>query len=274
MKPKAAILASLVVVVAVLLATVSAQADGRYRPPTTTRAPSARGGGGDGRYRPVNDGRYRGSSDGRYRGGNDGKYVHKDVPYVHDARLDAGYQGDKDRFGPGGGGGGGEGRTGGSGGAGAGAKANGGVTNGATRGAAANGGAVNGNGAVTKSTTSAPRTTTPRPELPKGTGTGEGGNGWRILQLFDKEEKDGYQYIYETENGILAEEKGRIEKLAPEADGLRSAGFYEYTGDDGVLYRVDYVADDNGFIPKGAHLPTPPPYVEKLLAYLAANAKK
>lgn len=57
---------------------------------------------------------------------------------------------------------------------------------------------------------------------------------------------------FETENGILAEESGKIEALGPgpEDQGLRSKGFYQYTGDDGVLYRVDYVADNNGFVPQ------------------------
>lgn len=55
---------------------------------------------------------------------------------------------------------------------------------------------------------------------------------------------------FETENGILAEESGRIEALARDETGLRSQGFYQYTGDDGILYRVDYVADNDGFVPK------------------------
>lgn len=58
---------------------------------------------------------------------------------------------------------------------------------------------------------------------------------------------------FETENGILAEESGRIEKLSSGDDGLRSTGFYQYIGDDGVLYRVDYVADDNGFVPQASN---------------------
>lgn len=59
-----------------------------------------------------------------------------------------------------------------------------------------------------------------------------------------------FEYRYETENGILAEESGRIEELTANENGLRSKGFYQYTGDDGVLYRVDYVADNNGFVPQ------------------------
>ncbi|KAG4076895.1 hypothetical protein HA402_015882 [Bradysia odoriphaga] len=99
-----------------------------------------------------------------------------------------------------------------------------------------------------------------------------GNNGWRIIRDERTEDTDGYHYLYETENGILAEESGRIENLAPNEDGLRSKGFYQYTGDDGVLYRVDYVADNNGFVPQGDHLPKTPPAVQKLLDYLASQS--
>lgn len=52
---------------------------------------------------------------------------------------------------------------------------------------------------------------------------------------------------YETENGILAEETGQIEKTDSGDDTIRATGFYKYIGDDGQQYRVDYVADINGF---------------------------
>nr|XP_029721942.1 cuticle protein CP14.6-like [Aedes albopictus] len=56
-----------------------------------------------------------------------------------------------------------------------------------------------------------------------------------------------FSYAFETSNGIKAS--------ASSSDGTKIIGEYSYTGPDGVLYMVRYVADETGFHPEGTHIP-------------------
>lgn len=81
-----------------------------------------------------------------------------------------------------------------------------------------------------------------------------------------------FQYAYETGSGIKENASGTLKdvkvpktdasgQVVGEEDGkaLVQTGQYSYTAPDGQLIQLTYVADENGFQPKGAHLPTPPP---------------
>ncbi|KAG6455977.1 hypothetical protein O3G_MSEX009485 [Manduca sexta] len=69
---------------------------------------------------------------------------------------------------------------------------------------------------------------------------------------------DGYSYSYDTSNGISANQSGTAN------NGVRAQGAYSYTGDDGKVYRVVYTADENGFQPRGDHLPLLPVAIQRL----------
>ncbi|XP_015190518.1 PREDICTED: endocuticle structural glycoprotein SgAbd-2-like [Polistes dominula] len=81
-----------------------------------------------------------------------------------------------------------------------------------------------------------------------------------------------YNWSYETENGISAQETGRPKAGGgPGQQAEAVQGRFSYTAPDGTPIQVEYVADENGFRPQGAHLPTPPPIPEAIRRALAAN---
>lgn len=80
-----------------------------------------------------------------------------------------------------------------------------------------------------------------------------------------------YSYAYETGNGIVADEKGELKKVG-DVEAISVQGEYHYPGENGETISVTYTADENGFHPIGAHLPTAPPVpeaIQRSLAYLA-----
>ncbi|XP_063920058.1 pupal cuticle protein 20-like [Zophobas morio] len=103
---------------------------------------------------------------------------------------------------------------------------------------------------------------------------GSGGSGGRggaqvpILRLDNNNNGDGsYNYAYETGNGIAAQERGQL--TSP--DALAADGSFSFTSPDGQQFTITYTADENGFHPQGAHLPTPPPIPDAILRSIEQN---
>lgn len=81
-----------------------------------------------------------------------------------------------------------------------------------------------------------------------------------------------YSYAYETGNGIQAQEQGYLKGAGGAAGEAQTAqGSFSYTGPDGARYAISYTADENGFRPVGAHLPTPPPIPDAILRSIEQN---
>jgi loricrin len=123
--------------------------------------------------------------------------------------------------------------------------------------------------------------------LPPGKGGARGGGGGGgfsaggsssrgpqipILRLESNNNGDGsYSYAYETGNGISADESGQLKNPGSQNEAQSAAGSFTYTAPDGQKISVSYTADENGFQPQGAHLPTPPPIPEAILKSIQQN---
>ncbi|XP_048482663.1 pupal cuticle protein 20 [Plutella xylostella] len=90
-----------------------------------------------------------------------------------------------------------------------------------------------------------------------------------------------YRYRYDTPTGISAHESGSPRAVARGAAGAGAAagaavtaeGGYSYTAPDGQQISLTYTADEAGFHPAGAHLPTPPPIPDAILKSIEFNKR-
>ncbi|RZF33377.1 hypothetical protein LSTR_LSTR011911 [Laodelphax striatellus] len=75
-----------------------------------------------------------------------------------------------------------------------------------------------------------------------------------ILRQNQDQSDDGFAYSYDTENGISVQSDGQVRNAGTDAASLAVTGSYSYTGDDGKVYTIQYVADERGFVPIGEHI--------------------
>lgn len=64
-------------------------------------------------------------------------------------------------------------------------------------------------------------------------------------------------FSVETSDGKSHQEEGQLKDVGTDHEAIVVRGSYAYVGDDGQTYSIQYLADENGFQPEGAHLPRP-----------------
>ncbi|KAG4077468.1 hypothetical protein HA402_002895 [Bradysia odoriphaga] len=66
---------------------------------------------------------------------------------------------------------------------------------------------------------------------------------------------DGYKFAYETSNGITRSEQAELKNVGTEQEALNVQGSVTWTAPDGQVFTINFVADENGYRPEGAHIP-------------------
>ncbi|KAJ8732057.1 hypothetical protein PYW08_014787 [Mythimna loreyi] len=94
-----------------------------------------------------------------------------------------------------------------------------------------------------------------------------------ILRSESEVNADGYNYGYETANGISSQVTGQYKKIGEEG-AVVSQGSFRYYSPDGTPVEVTFVADENGYQPQSSVLPVGPAIPDAILRSLAYIAEK
>ncbi|KAH8303997.1 hypothetical protein KR018_000233 [Drosophila ironensis] len=80
----------------------------------------------------------------------------------------------------------------------------------------------------------------------------------QIIELKSDVQPDGYDFSLKTDDGTAKQESGHLINAGSENEAIAVKGSFSFVADDGQTYTVNYIADENGFQPQGAHLPVAP----------------
>lgn len=81
-----------------------------------------------------------------------------------------------------------------------------------------------------------------------------------------RDDLNQFALSYSTGDGQAATAQGALKpNSAGTGNVLVQQGSYAFIGTDGRLYKLSYIADENGFQPIADYLPTPPSVVEAVL---------
>uniref|UniRef100_T1GQJ2 Uncharacterized protein n=1 Tax=Megaselia scalaris TaxID=36166 RepID=T1GQJ2_MEGSC len=70
-----------------------------------------------------------------------------------------------------------------------------------------------------------------------------------ILKFENDVQVDGFNYAFETSDGISQSATGQFKQIGEEGAIVQS-GSFAFTADDGQRYEVNWIADENGFQPE------------------------
>ncbi|XP_011187658.2 flexible cuticle protein 12 [Zeugodacus cucurbitae] len=86
----------------------------------------------------------------------------------------------------------------------------------------------------------------------------------RLLRYdFDNIGIDGYDFSFETSDGIERKESAELKDIGTDTKALTVDGFSTWVAPDGIKYTLNYVANEKGFQPWGEHLPRFKPQPKK-----------
>ncbi|XP_045453100.1 endocuticle structural glycoprotein SgAbd-5-like [Melitaea cinxia] len=71
-----------------------------------------------------------------------------------------------------------------------------------------------------------------------------------ILKQDSNVNPEGYNFEFETSDGISRQEQGTLKQISEDHKAIEVQGNYKYTAPDGLIYTVSFVANEHGFQPQ------------------------